>query len=287
MGEWPIGADVFRAQGEGLRAAILMIHGGALIMGSRESINRSQVALFLQAGYTVISIDYRLAPETKLPGIIEDLRDSYTWVHREGREKFGIDPARIAVIGYSAGGYLTLMSGISVKPRPAAIVAFYGYGDIVGEWYSKPDPFYSRQPAVPKEKAYGAVGETVISGSAFDTRFPFYLFCRQQGLWPKEVGGHDPVSEKEWFRQYCPVQNVTAEYPPTMLLHGDRDTDVPYEQSAMMAKELELHGVDNEFITMPGRGHGFDGSGKGLQDQEIKEAFGRILNFLAKHFDSK
>src|SRR5437660_1618353 len=76
---------------------------------------------------------------------------------------FHIDPKKIAVMGGSAGGYLTLTSGFRVKPRPAALVSFWGYGDIAGAWYSRPDPFYSKLPAVPKEEAYAAVGREVIS----------------------------------------------------------------------------------------------------------------------------
>ena len=112
----------------------------------------------LDAGYTIISIDYRLAPQAKLNDIIEDLVDAYRWVRIDGPKLFRIDPNRIAVVGHSAGGYLTLMAGFRLNPRPAALVSFYGYGDIAGDWYSRPDPFYSRQPAVPKEEAYQAVG---------------------------------------------------------------------------------------------------------------------------------
>jgi acetyl esterase/lipase len=273
-------ADVYVARDDRPRPTIVWIHGGALIMGHRENISDKQRDRYLKAGYTVVSIDYRLAPETKLPAIIEDLQDAFRWVGEKGTELFNADPTRIAVIGHSAGGYLTLMSGFCVEPRPRALVSFYGYGDIVGPWYSRPDSFYRQQPLVTEEEAYRAVGQPGISGTpGQNERWRFYLYCRQQGLWPKEVAGYDPQTEPDAFRPYCPVQNVTADYPPTLLLHGDRDTDVPYELSVMMAGALAQARVAHELITIPNGGHGFDGA----DHPAAADAFERVLAFLDAH----
>ena len=275
-------ADVHLPTGGGCRPGIVWIHGGALIMGSRRGLARWQLDRYLRAGFIVIAIDYRLAPETKLPAIVEDLQDAFAWARREGPDLFDLDPSRLAAVGHSAGGYLTLMAGHCVDPRPTALVAFCGYGDIVGPWYSQPDPFYCREPAVSAEEARASVGSTPIaesSGEQSECRDRFYLYCRQQGLWPKEVSGHDPHAEGEWFRPYCPVQNVTPEYPPTLLLHGDRDTDVPYEQSEMMAAALRRAGVEHEFFTAAGGDHGFDM----IEEAAAREGMNRVLRFLRRH----
>lgn len=279
-----IKADVYRPPQSATPAptpAIVWIHGGCLIGGSRKHIHPRQLELYLLAGYAVVSIDYRLAPESHLPDVIEDLRDALRWVRDSGPGAFSIDPRRIAVVGHSAGGYLALMSGFCGAPRPRAIVAFYGYGDIVGDWYSQPDPFYCTQPTVSEEDS-GRVktGPAISEPTEGRGKDKFYLYCRQRGLWPNEVGGHDPQKEPAFFVPYCPVQNVCADYPPTLLLHGDRDTDVPYEQSVLMANELARHRVEHELITMPGRGHGFDGA---MDDPLVRDAFGRVLAFLDRH----
>jgi acetyl esterase/lipase len=279
VGDLRIRADVYRKADEIVRPAILWIHGGALIMGNRRGLNPVQAEKYLDAGYTVVAVDYRLAPQAKLSQIIEDLSDAYRWIRSDGPRLFRIDPNRIAVVGHSAGGYLTLMAGFRLSPRPTALVSFYGYGDIAGEWYSRPDSFYNRQPAVLKEEAYQAVGTRVISEDQGGNRGRFYLYTRQQGVWPVEVAGHDPDKEPRVFDPLCPIRNVTKDYPPTLLLHGDNDTDVPFEQSHLMAKELELHGVQHEFIAMPGRGHGFDGA---MWDPAIVATFDRVLTFLKK-----
>ena len=72
----------------------------------------------------MVSVDYRLAPETKLPAILEDVRDAYRWVREKGPGLFHADPGRIAISGGSAGGYLTLASGFMDDPPPKALVAF-------------------------------------------------------------------------------------------------------------------------------------------------------------------
>jgi acetyl esterase/lipase len=276
----PIRADVYRKSGDQVRPVILWIHGGALIMGNRRGLNAAQAERYLNAGYTIVSIDYRLAPQAKLDLILEDLQDAYRWVRNDGPKLFRADADRIAVVGHSAGGYLTLMAGFHLSPRPRALVSFYGYGDIAGEWYSTPDAFYNRQPPVPKEEAYAAVGKEVISDHLGGDRGRFYLYTRQRGLWPLEVTGHDPDKEPRAFDRLCPIRNVTKDYPPTLLLHGDNDTDVPYEQSALMARELAAQGVQHEFMPMPGRGHGFDSA---MWDPAVSAAFDRVLAFLQKH----
>jgi acetyl esterase/lipase len=280
----PIRADVYRKPDGQVRPAILWIHGGALIFGNRGGINQEQLQRYLESGFVVVSVDYRLAPETKLPEILTDLEDAYLWVREKGPEIFQVDPNRIAVVGHSAGGYLTLTAGYRFQPRPKALVSFYGYGDIAGAWYSNPDPFYLKEPLVSKEKAYAAVGKIPISEPLQEeNRWPFYLYCRQQGLWPKEVVGHDPKTEPRAFDAYCPLRNVSGDYPPTLLLHGDKDTDVPFEQSEQMAKELKQNGVPSEFIPIAGGAHGFDWK---LKDSQTAKAFDQVVAFLKKYVQS-
>ncbi len=232
------------------------------------------------AGYVVVSIDYRLAPETKLPGILEDVRDAFVWVRKEGPRLFGAEPGHIAVLGGSAGGYLTLASGYLVEPPPRALVSFWGYGDIAGHWYSRPDGFYRRQPLVSEGDARAAVGkEALAEPPRGNGRSRFYLYCRQNGSWPKEVAGADPDHEPQAFDAFCPVRRVTEEYPPTMLVHGTIDTDVPYEQSVLMDRELARHRIPHEFISVKGGGHGLGG----LDRDRLAEIHGRVVAFLSRY----
>jgi acetyl esterase/lipase len=281
VGDCAIKADVYREADSTIRPVIVFIHGGALIGGTR-SDPLIVIEMLANAGYTVVSIDYRLAPETKLKNIIEDLRDAFSWVREEGRALFNINPNRIGVVGNSAGGYLTLMSGFVIVPLPKALVSISGYGDIDGSWYSKPDPFYCQQPLITESTARAAVGIRPISEtSPPHNRRLFYLYCRQHGSWPKEVTGYDPEIEPEAFDPFCPVRNVTIQYPPTLLLHGDMDTDVPHEQSVAMAKKLEEAGIEHQLVTVLGRGHGFEVAG--FADPVVADALNKALAFLKQY----
>ena len=279
-GACALAADVYQPAGEpkAPRPALVWIHGGALIMGARAGIDAALRDALVRAGYVVVSIDYRLAPETKLPAILDDVRDALRWTREEGAKAFAIDPARLAVAGASAGGYLTLTTGYRVSPPPRALISYWGYGDVAGAWYSRPDPFYRRQPLVPREEAERAVGRTPIAdGAGRPERARFYLYCRQQGRWPQEVAGLDPDQDPKALDPFCPVRNVTPAYPPTLLVHGTKDTDVPYEQSQMMAEALARHGVAHELLTIPGGSHGLAGARPDVTDRVRASA----LAFLA------
>jgi len=280
-----IKADVHRANDGKFRKPVVWIHGGALINGHRESVKNRVKKMMLDEGYMIISIDYRLAPESKLPTIIEDLEDAFIWIREKGPDLFLVDTSRIAVIGGSAGGYLTLTSGFRCKPRPNVLVAFYGYGDLIGDWYSTPSHHARHNEIkITKEEAYQEVNGPPISDSRHrkGKGGHFYQYCRQNGFWPEGVSGWDPHSEAQKYDPFMPIKNVTSNYPPTMLIHGTEDTDVPYEQSIMMAKLFEQNGVAHEFITIQGGEHGLGGG----DPKEIDAAYESLLRFVNHHMNN-
>jgi acetyl esterase/lipase len=282
VGKVQVQADVYRAADTKVRPGVVWIHGGALIMGSRAGVPKNLLELCQREGYVLVSIDYRLAPEVTLPAIIDDLKDALAWVRKQGPKLFHIDPERLVVAGGSAGGYLTMMTGICVEPPPRALVAYWGYGDVDGDWYTKPSAYYrEKTPLVAKEEAYKAVGGPVLTGTDGKTGPPrgnYYRYLRQNGLWTREVTGFDPATERAKLDPYCPVRNITAKYPPILMVHGTDDTDVPYELSANMAKELVRHKVTHELITVPGSGHGLAGGDPKL----VADAHERALAFIRK-----
>jgi acetyl esterase/lipase len=271
-----IHADVYGASEGSAKPALLWMHGGALILGSRKGIMHPFHTRLFDEGYVIVSIGYRLVPETRLPAIIEDVQDAWRWMHEQAR-RFGIDRGRIATAGASAGAYLAQMTGFCLQPRPRALVSYFGYGDIVGPWYSQPDDFYRTQPLVSKEEALAAVGTAPISDPPQgNQRDKFYVYCRQNGLWTTQATGRDPQNNDKWFNPYCPIRNITAKYPPTILIHGTADTDVPYAQSKDMDAMLAKVGVVHEFITVEGAEHRLVGA----TPEELSHVAGRAVEFV-------
>jgi acetyl esterase/lipase len=268
--------DAYNSDSNVKKPVCVYIHGGALITGSCKSVPKW---LNPQGERVLISIDYRLAPETKLSAIIEDVEAAFTWVHQQGPGLLNIDPTNIVVAGESAGGYLTLMSGFCINPRPKALLSVSGYGNIIDTWYSRPSEFYLHDRAVvSKEEAYRYISSTCVS-ERIGSHSQFYYYCRQKGIWPQEVAGHDPDREAAWFKRYCPVQNVTAKYPPTVLIHGTADTDVPWDESDAMDKALTKANVPHKFISVPGGSHGIGN----IAQEKRMEIFSEALGFVKQH----
>jgi acetyl esterase/lipase len=273
--------DVYTRPDGAPRPGIIWLHGGGLILGSRRMLPTEQARRYVEAGFTVIAADYRLAPETKVSAILEDIENTYHWVRDQG-ERIGVDTSRIALIGHSAGGYLALSCASRFIPRPKAVVSFYGYGDISGEWAFKPSPFYCEQVLVSKEEAYQNIGRKITSHSSVHERLGFYLYCRQQGIWGREIVGKDIDDFELLVRLYCPIHTISSDYPPTLLLHGDQDTDVPVSESLSLAEKFSGAATKYELIILPGYGHGFDMVEEGSGDPHVSQAFEAVIKFLKK-----
>jgi len=278
VGGLPLRADVYRPDNRGGRPIVVWIHGGGLILGSRRALPEDQRRLYLQSGYVVVSIDYRLAPETKLPGILEDLGDAWAWVRAHAAE-IGGDPARVAVVGQSAGGHLALAAGQRLRPAPRAIVSFYGYGDLAGGWYATPD---TGVKGYNEADARGSVGSKPLAEGNDDRRDIFSMWARQAGRRPQEIVG----TEGEGLVPFSPRRNVGPLFPPTLLLHGDADTTVPLAQARQMAEALAGAGVPHRLRILPGSGHAFDFADRALGQRDVAEAFGDVLVFLSQWLGS-
>jgi acetyl esterase/lipase len=251
-----------------------------------EIIDFDLLAFAEERGYAVVSIDYRLAPETKLPDIIGDIEAAFNWLAKSGAQQFHLDLARMVVTGGSAGGYLTLVTGYRVNPKPKALVALYGYGELNADWYTKPNPYPGYNcKIIPRADAIKQTDGTVIS----DDRqrkgdgVTIYMYYRQNGLWLQEVSGFSPDSIAKRIAPYEPVKNVTRDYPPTLLIHGIQDTDVPYEESEEMATQFAEHGVPYILKPINKGEHGLVGGDKA----QIENAYNTMKEFIARYLEPK
>lgn len=103
--------------------AILHIHAGGFVIGAPDMMDTAHRALAVDLGCAILSVDYRLAPETRYPGAIEDCYAALAWLHREA-SALRIDPARIGVNGESAGGGLAAALALLARDRGDLAIAF-------------------------------------------------------------------------------------------------------------------------------------------------------------------
>ena len=285
IGVTDIKADVYRWDDMKVEPVLVWIHGGALLFGGKEDIPRNLLDLCRKERFILVSIDYRLMPQVKVPAIVEDIRDALRWVSTKGPQFFPADPNKIVVAGASAGGYLTLMTGFGIEPRPNALVSYWGFGDLAGDWTTMPNSAYrSPLPLAGKtpDEARETVGREVLTntdGVAGRARGQYFSYLKRKGLWSHEATGMDPKTEEAKLKPYCPLRNITQEYPPTMLIHGSADTDVACSESEAMATELARQKVSHELIVVQGGGHGLGGGDRKL----IQDAHQRALSFIRDH----
>src|SRR5262249_29681874 len=158
----------------------------------------------------------------------------------------------------------------------------YGYGELNADWYAKPNPFPGyTEPKVSKEEAMRQTDGTVISDSTLrkGDGGKIYMYYRQTGLWPQEVSGFRPESLAKDIAPYEPVKNVTREYPPTLMIHGTWDMDVPFEESLKMAEQFKKHGVPYILRPIDKGGHGFGGG----DPAQIEDAYATMREFMLRY----
>ncbi len=211
--------------------AVLCIHGGGFRAGSREGYNKLILTL-AQRGFVAATISYRLAPAHQFPAAVHDTKAAVRWL-RANAAKYGIDPERIGVTGGSAGGHLAQFLGVT-----AGVKEFEG-ADNPG--------FSSAVTCV--VNVYGPSDFTKSYGKSVDAHVVLPLWL-----------GGDVETARAKHIQSSPLNWVTPNATPTLILHGTEDKYVAYEQAVWMRDRLTACGVPVELITLEGAGHGFKGA---------------------------
>jgi triacylglycerol lipase len=236
------------APGEKNRPALYHIHGGGMILGSAKDMGFGPSGMAAALGIPVVSVEYRLAPETPFPGPQQDCLDGLAWLAVNAGE-LGIDRARIAVIGESAGGGLaaatTLMARDTGGPGIAAQVLVYPMldhrtGGDACRWNNR------------------ATGEFVWTRAA--NRFG----------WEALRGDYTPDdARKGWFSPA--LADDLSGLPPTLLLTGS--LDLFFDEDLDYARRLVDAGVPVELHSYAGAIHGFNV----VQEAAVSQAFTRDL----------
>lgn len=220
---------------QGGRPAVVAIHGGGWRGGSKRDMKHMSIQLAEQ-GYVVVAIDYFLSRPGRpsWPTNFEDTREAVRWVRRHATD-YGIDPDRIAVLGASAGGHLATLLGTD-PDGPFDPDARAGH--------SSPSEDSARVQAV--VDLYGPVDLNAARTSLPLPTTPVSLM----------LGGPLETMPKR-YQAASPVQHVSGEDPPMLIIHGRDDQLIPLEQSRALATALDEAGVPQRLIEVEGASHGF------------------------------
>ena len=237
--------DMYFPDSGGPWPALVYVHGGSWMRGDKSEAMMFAANMTAQ-GYLVVSINYRLYPPARFPAMIEDVKCAVRSLRAQAGQ-YNLDPDRIGAVGVSAGGHLVSLLGTSDSSD----------GWDVGEYLDQS----SRVQAV------------VAMAGVMDLSRNFPNADIEA---MKHVGfGQENVA------QASPITHVTSDDPPFLLIHGDRDELVPYEQSQLMYDRLVQMSVPAQLVIVKNARHSFTApEGTTPTFVEINQI---ILNFLEKY----
>ncbi|CAK9781813.1 alpha/beta-hydrolase [Cutaneotrichosporon oleaginosum] len=257
---------------------LLWFHGGGLLQGFRK-VMPPHIQRAPQRGLCVVSADYRLAPQTRLPGIMADIKACIEYLRSAefAAETGGaVDQKKIVVSGGSAGGWLALLlaSGIGFKEcgmeppaHPAACAAIYPITDITDRFWTTPQRPVSylgtevdREPLLPY---LDPEAPKTSYSLPTDARSQMYHYMLQEGIEQQLLlgGGEEGASvgvSPASFRIAAGIGSGKFVLPPTYIIHGTLDDKVPPRQSEEVAHAAEAVGLPIELDLVEGADHLFD-----------------------------
>jgi acetyl esterase/lipase len=230
--------DVFQPAKPNGIGILFMVSGG--FFSSHENINPGSYQPLLERGYTVFAVVHGSQPKYTITEIERDIHRAVRFV-RHNAAKYGVDPNRLGITGGSAGGHLSLTIGTQGGPgdpnakdpvdRESSVVqcvaCFYPPTDFLN-WSKEGDDGVGFGPTVKHQAAFG----------------------------PRSYSAED---RKSLGKEISPIYFVTAHMAPTLVMHGDADTEVPLYQAKMFEKRCEEVGAPYKLIIKPGKGHGWPG----------------------------
>jgi acetyl esterase/lipase len=227
--ERDLGIDIFWPESDAKRTAVILLHGGAWMMGHRSDMHR-YARILRENGFLAIAAEYRLLREAPWPTQILDLKDVIRWV-RANADWLHIDPEKIALQGFSAGGHLALLA--------AGTAGKSAFGT------EEPHPEGSAAVAA----VVSLFAPPLLTRDAFPVRPP------------PVVALLGPDGNEDLAREASPLLHVSPGFPPAFLLNGMNDPLTPYTSTLQLfealiaagnAADLHFyHGHTHEFAALP------------------------------------
>jgi acetyl esterase/lipase len=236
------------------------MHGGGWTNGAKESSVFAFLP-FLEMGWAVVNVEYRLADVALAPAAVEDCRCALRWIYQNAKQ-YKFDLNNIVVTGQSAGGHLALTTAFI--PESAGL---------------------DRQCPGDRRRSW-TTGDLTTQELKVAAVLDFYGITDVEDLIPRKAGTSGNFTEA-WLggapdraaiaKRVSPTTYVRRGLPPVMIIHGSADPIVPFDQATRLQKALDGAGVPNEMITIEGGGHG------GWKTAEMERVYKAIRAFFAKH----
>ena len=224
--------DLYLPKGIDDPVLLVWVHGGGWARGARAPVSTVE---FVNAGYAMASVDYRLSGDAPFPAQLHDIKAALRFL-RANASQFGFDASRIGILGVSAGAHLAALAGVT-----------NGHNELEGAVGEQSNESSDITAIV---SYFGASNLTSI----LDQSTPFGLNIRVPGLTALFDG---PVEERlELARLASPITHVDSSDPPLLLLHGDQDPQMPINQSHELHAAYKAHGLDVHFEVVHGAVHG-------------------------------
>lgn len=231
--------DVYYPASGGPWPGLVFVHGGGWSEGDKAPVP----VIPTEAGFLVVSIDYRMYPAYRFPAMIEDVKCAIRYL-RSHAASYNLDPGRIALAGHSAGGHLVALAGLA------------------------------------DERAGWDVGSNLEQSSRVQAVVPMSGPTDLGSKFPAEVQELIAnVFGEEQLVSASPVQYAHAGAPPFLIVHGEADDIVPVEQAELLYEALKKAGALVEKLILQNGGHGFEPVG-GVVEPSVEEMFARMLQFL-------
>ncbi len=241
------------ANAKGKLPLVIFIHGGGWLSNDKYAdmgYMKKTVAEIVSSGFALASIDYRFSTQAVFPAQMQDCNRAVSFLY-DNSDKYGFDKNRFAVMGFSAGGHLASLVGLS---RNNDVTAFFMPGSSKLFRFKAVVDFYG--PA-----------ELILFPGSNDEKSP-------EGL----LIGAAPLSRPDLAKAASPVTYVDKNDPPFLIIHGEKDQLVSTKHSQLLSAWLSVSGVQNELVIVKDAPH----FGEMFDSDEVRN---KVMTFLRKRLD--
>ena len=236
--------DVFQPTKPNGCAVIFMVSGGWF--SAKEAVNVAFYKAFLDRGYTVFAVVHGSQPKFTIPEVTQDIHRAIRYI-RTNAAKWSVNPDKFGISGASAGGHLSLTMGTQGGPGKA----------------DAKDPIDRASSAVQAVACFFPPTDFLNYGQAGEDATGVGTLKNFKAAFGPRSDADD--SRKALGREISPIYFVTPKLPPTLIIHGDADKLVPYQQAESFVKKATEAGVTAKLINRPGKAHGWPEMGKDVE----------------------